>query len=352
MIVGIPRETKAGELRVALEPAAVAALAGDGHAVRVERGAGAGVGYGDDAYRAAGAQLASTREAWSGELVVKVKEVQPEDLPAIPRGARIFSFHHLPGEPERARALAARGVTAIAFEMVRDAAGRYPLLAPMSAIAGRMAIDVAERHRGARAGRVLVLGAGHAGFAAAREAASRGAQVSMLTRSARSCDAARDAGFQAGIASAEAVEREALAADVIVGAVFVAGEPTPKLISREWVRRMRRGSMIVDVSIDAGGVSETSRPTTHGDPTYVDEGVIHYAVANMPAALPREGTAALSAAALPFVREIAAKGVARAARENAALSAGILMWKGAVNHPGIAQEAGLPYTPLSDSDLA
>lgn len=352
MIVGIPRETKAGERRVALEPAAVARLAADGHEVRVERGAGEAVGFSDADYAAAGARTVSAQEAWTAGLVVKVKEVQPADLGHIPQGAAIFSFHHLPREPQRTRALAALGVTAIAFEMVRDAAGGYPLLAPMSRIAGRMAIEAALRHRGAPAARVLVLGAGHAGLEAARVAASRGARVTVLTRSTRSRDGARALGLEAEVATPEAVEREALAADVVVGAVFVPGQPTPKLLPRALVRRMRRGAIIVDVSIDAGGVAETSRPTSHDDPVFVEEGVMHYAVPNMPAASPGEGTAALCAAILPYARTLAARGVSRALREDAALREGVLLWRGKVNHPGIAAEAGLPYAALRDEDLS
>jgi len=353
MIVGVARETKEGEQRVALEPAAVAALVGDGHALRVETGAGSAVGHNDAAYREAGATI---EEPWHADLVVKVKEVQERDLPRIPRGATIFSFHHLPREPGRTRALARLGVNAIAFEMVRDARGGYPLLAPMSVIAGRMAIEVGTRLIGPPTARgrhnVLVLGAGHAGLNAARTAAAQGEQVTVLTRSERSRDAARAEGFDAAVATPEAVERHALAADLVVGAVFVPGEPTPKLLPRALVRRMRRGAVIVDISIDAGGVAETSRPTTHDDPSYVEDGVVHYCVPNMPAALPREGAAAISAAILPYVRELAAKGVARAVRDNPALRSGVLLWNGRVNHAGIAAEAGLPYTPLSDSDLA
>lgn len=350
VIVGIPRETKEGEKRVALEPAGVAQLAADGHLVRVESGAGAAIGHTDAHYRDAGATTCTAAEAWRADLVVKVKEIQPADLEWLPKGRAIFSFHHLPGEPERTRQLVEREATAIAFEMVRDANGEFPLLAPMSAIAGRMAIDVGSNLTDAH--RCLVLGAGHAGLAAARTAAARKMQVILLTRSATSRDAARSAGFEADLATPESIERHALAADLVVGAVFVPAQPTPKLLPRTLVRRMKPGAVIVDISIDAGGVAETSRATTHDDPTYVEEGVVHYCVANMPAAVPREGAQALSAAVLPFARALASKGIARAVREDRALRSGVLVWKGRVNHPGIAAEAALPYTSLSDSDLA
>lgn len=336
MKIGIPRETKEGELRVGLAPRHVAILVGDGHALCVESGAGAGVGFDDAAYRAAGATVAGAPVAWSADLVVKVKEIQEGDLEHLRADQALFCFHHLPGEPARACRLARRGVTAIAFEMVRDSNGDFPLLAPMSAIAGRMAVEVGAQCLRRAPRRVLVLGAGHAGSSAARAARDAGASVDVLRRAT---------------ATPEAVERLALQADLVVGAVFVPASPTPKLLPRSLVARMKRGAVIVDISIDAGGVAETSRPTTHASPTYVEEGVIHYCVGNMPAAVPREAAGALADAVLPFARELAGKGIARAVREDPALRSGVLIWKGRLNHRGIAQEAGLAYTPLSDADL-
>lgn len=343
MKIGIPREVKQGERRVAVTPAEAAALARDGHDVLVEHGAGEAIGHADDDYRAVGALPVATGEAWCADLIVKVKEMQPGEARHAFPGQAIFGFHHLVCEPELTRELAARGVTAIAFEMVRDAAGQFPLLAPMSAIAGRMAIEAGSRQLGRAPAKVLVLGAGHAGLNAAVAAQSAGAEVVVLSRTAKGI---------AQAASPQAIERHALDADLVVGAVFVPGAPTPKLLPRSLVARMKRGAVIVDISIDAGGVAETSRPTSHADPVYVEEGVVHYCVGNMPAADPRASAAALAAAALPFVRELAGKGIARALRENAALRAGVLLWKGRVNHRGITEEAGLPYTPLSDADLA
>jgi alanine dehydrogenase len=298
--------------------------------------AGSAIGHDDRAYRDAGARIVSPAEAWDADLVVKVKELQKADYAHLRASQTLFCFQHLPGEPQRTRRLAAAGVSAIAFEMVRDANANFPLLAPMSAIAGRMAIEVGTQHLGRPPASVLVLGAGHAGTSAAAAARALGAKVTVLRRAT---------------ATPEAVERAALEADLVVGAVFVPGEPTPKLLSRAVVKRMRRGSVIVDISIDAGGVAETSRATTHAQPTFVVDGVLHYGVANMPAAEPAAAAAALSAAVLPFARELAARGIGRALREDAALRAGVLVWKGRVNHPGIAAEAGLPYTALTDSDL-
>ena len=332
MIVGVPRETKEGERRVALLPLAVEEIAAAGHDVRVETRAGQGVGITDQAYRDADADLVVARDVWTSDLIVKVKEVQDADFAVMPDGATIFSYHHLPREPGRTRALAARGVTAIAFEMVRDAQGDYPLLAPMSRIAGRM---VAERFP---ARKVLVLGAGHAGKAAAEAARKRGAEVLVLRRAD---------------ATPENIERHATGADLVVGAVFNAGEPTPKLLPRSLVRRMKRGAVIADISIDAGGVAETSRPTTHSEPTYEEEGVVHFCVPNIPAADPAGAAAAISEAVLPYVLDIAAKdNVAAALMTHAELRGAVLLWEGRVTHAGIAAEAGLPYFALTDAILA
>jgi Alanine dehydrogenase len=254
----------------------------------------------------------------------------------FPAHRTIFAFHHLPGEPHRARALAARATTAIAFEMVRDAKGGFPLLAPMSVIAGRMAIDVAREHLRRPLRDVLVLGAGNAGEAAATEASRAGANVTVLRRAS---------------ATPEAIEAAVTRADLVVGAVFVPASPTPKLLPRSLVRRMRPGSMIVDISIDAGGVAETSRPTMHEDPVYVEEGVLHYAVGNMPAARPLESAQALWSALMPYLADMAQRGIRAAMRDNEGLRAGVLLWRGRVNHAGIAAEAGLAFEPLRPEDL-
>ena len=357
MRIGMPREVKEGERRVALVPEAVAALVADGHAVEVESGAGVAVGFTDEAYRAAGARLVQPSAAWHAPLVVKVKEIQSPEIASLERGQAIFGFHQLGNDPELTRALAARGVTAIAYEMVRTPASpwRYPLLEPMSTIAGNLAIAIATRVLGKAPGHVLVLGAGSAGIEAARVAANDGARVTLLTRSRVSLERARsEIGMpvELGIASPGAIESHALRADLVVGAAAIAGAPTPKLIPRSLVARMRRGAMIVDIAIDGGGVAETSRMTSHAQPTYVEEGVIHYCVPNMPAADPVRATQALSHAVLPFARELGSKGIARAVRENAALAEGVLLWHGQVTHRAIAERANLAYTPLSMAEIA
>ncbi len=308
MIIGIPVETKPGERRVALVPRDVAHLVGDGHEIRVQSGAGHGTGYSDADYRDAGARIASLGDTWAGDLIVKVKELQLAELAHVRHGQAVFGFHHWVGHPELARRAASTGIVAIAYEAVRDSDGGFPLLAPMSIVAGRMAIDVATQHLGHPPTRVLVLGAGHAGRAAAEAARRIGADVHVL----RSATATR-----------QAVEEHALAADLVVGAVFTAGEKTPKLLPRELVARMKRGAMIVDISIEEGGVAETSRPTSHEQPTYVEEGVIHYAVPNMPSAVPREAAEALSAAVLPYARALAGRGIRNALDADAGLRAGL-----------------------------
>ena len=354
MIVGIPREAKEGERRVALTPAAVHALASRGHEVRVESGAGAAVEFPDEAYALAGARIVDAAGAWQGELVVKVKEVLPAEFRHLRRGQALFCFMHIVGEPDLARALASRGITAIAFEMVHDATGQYPLLAPMSAIAGRLAIERGIALLGRAPERVLVLGAGHAGASAAQAAADCGAEVTILCRRRESVEGHRrrlGGRCEVGVADALAVERCALAADLVIGAVFLPGTPTPKLLPRSLVKRMRPGSVLVDVSIDAGGVAWTSRPTSHAEPSYVEEGVVHCCIANLPAAVPREASELLSAAALPFVLQLAG-GVKRALCQSDALRAGVLLWEGRVTHEGIAGETGLAFAPLTDRDLA
>lgn len=354
MRIGVPRETKEGELRAALSPAHAGVLSDEGHEVRVEHAAGEGIGASDADYARVGARIVPTAEAWDADLVVKVKEIQPAELSRVKAGPVLFGFQHLAGEPEATRELARRGASAIAFELVREPRGGFPLLAPMSAIAGRMAIGAAERFLGRPPATVLVLGAGHAGLAAAEAARGRGARVVVLTRSDRSRDGARarlGPSVDCGIATAAAIERHALEADVVVGAVFIPGTPTPKLLPRTLVRRMKPGAVIADVSIDAGGVAETSRPTTHAEPTYVEEGVVHYCVANIPAADPAASAAALGAAALPFVRALAEHGIEQALRRDPGLLAGVVLWRGTVSHRGIALEAGLPYTPVFASVL-
>jgi alanine dehydrogenase len=258
----------------------------------------------------------------------------------------IFGFHQLPRAPGRVRELAERGVTAIAFEMVRDARGGFPLVAPMSVIAGRMALEIAVSHLGHVPSPVLILGAGKAGLSAARAAVDAGARVSVLTRSQASREAARKHlgdSVETQIASAQAIERCALGSELVVGAVLVPGEPTPKLLPRALVARMKRGAIIVDISIDGGGVAETSRPTTHAEPTYIAEGVVHYCVANMPGGVPRTSTFALNNATLPFVLALAGKGWKKALADDVHLRNGLNVAFGKITCQPVAEALGYPY---------
>lgn len=361
MIVGLPRESKAGERRVALVPSAVRELVAAGHAVRVARGAGEGAGHPDSQYAAAGALLVAPEDAWRAALVVKVKEIQPGEEAMLAPGTLVFAFQHLVGEPQATRALAARGVDAIAFELVRGPDGGFPILAPMSVIAGRLAVQAGAHHLtlpgggagvllagapGSDPARVLVLGGGHAGASAALAAAAMGAEVTVLTRSESTRDrlwSEFDGRAAVDLATPENIASLAPDTDLVVGAVFVPGEPTPKLLPRTVVASMRPGRVIVDVSIDAGGVAETSRPTTHADPVYVEEGVVHYAVANMPAAVPRAASAALSSAILPFVLSLASGPLDEVLAGDPGLAAGLVLRRGEVTHRGIAEGAGLPW---------
>jgi alanine dehydrogenase len=366
MIVGVPREVKVHEYRVGLTPASVRELVAHGHAVLVEAGAGTAIGFPDDAYRSAGAAIAPDADAVFGEatMIVKVKEPQPREWARLRAGQVLFTFLHLAPDPDQARGLMESGCTAIAYETVTDAQGGLPLLAPMSEVAGRMAVQVGARCLekeaggagvllsgvpGVPAGRVVVIGGGVVGSNAARIAHGMRARVTVIDRSLRALDAL-DREFAGGIttqyATAEAIEHWVTQADLVVGAVLVPGAAAPRLVTRAMVARMRPGSVVVDVAIDQGGCLETSRPTTHAQPTYVEEGVVHYCVTNMPGAVARTSAVALNNATLPFVLQLAAKGWRRACAENPHLAAGLNVQAGRIAHPAVAEALGLPLLPL------
>lgn len=370
MRIGVPRETKDGERRVALVPDGVRALCGGGHAVVVERGAGAAVGFADAAYAEAGATLVDAPDAvWSCEVIVKVKELQPAEYPRLAPGSTICGFAQLGRDPALLSAVLAARVRIVAFETIRGADGFAPMLAPMSRIAGRLAPFAGAQALGSDRGgsgvlltgvddvpgaRVLVFGAGSAGTEAARVAAALGCRVTLASRGA-----ARLASAAATIAAdGRAVIARTLAAlgevgiaaaiadaDLVVGAVLEPGRLSPKLITRAHLRSMRPGSALVDVGIDQGGIAETSRMTSVSAPTYVDEGVVHYAVPNMPALVARTATLALAAAALPFVHRIGERGVLRALADDPALAAGTMVWDGAVIDPRLAADARVAAAP-------
>jgi alanine dehydrogenase len=326
-----------------------------GHQVSVESGAGAAVGYGDDAYRAAGAQLADAAAVWAAPLVVKVKEPQPDEVARLHAGQILFCYLHLAAAPQLARELMARGVSALAYETVRDAAGRLPLLAPMSDIAGRLApqmgaLGLHKTHGGngkliggmpgVAPAHVVVIGAGMVGLGAARVATGLGARVTLLDRSADAL-ARAEALFGARVAtrfsSPDALADTLKDADIVVGAAQVPGRHAPRLIPLALLRTLPPGSVLVDVAIDQGGIAETSRPTTHSDPFFVAEGVVHYCVTNMPGAVARTATEALTHATLPYVQALADQGLA-ALDADTGLAAGLHVHAGEIAHAGLAED--------------
>jgi alanine dehydrogenase len=364
MRIGIPREVKVHEYRVGMTPGAVREAVAHGHQVLVETGAAARQGISDADYVRAGARIAPTAPEIfaAADLIVKVKEPQPDECRMLHDGQTLFTYLHLAPDPEQAKALVASGVTAIAYETVTSPRGGLPLLAPMSEVAGRMAVQAGahclEMEQGGRgvllggvagvpAARVTVLGGGVSGINAARMAIGLEARVTVLD-----VDVARlyaiDQQFGAAVDTAfstrAAIEEHVLASDLVIGAVLVPGAAAPKLITRAMVEAMPRGSVIVDIAIDQGGCAETSRPTTHAAPTYIEEGVVHYCVTNMPGAVARTSTFALNNATLPYVLALAGKGVRRALAEDPHLRAGLNVHAGRVTYRAVAEATGLPFT--------
>jgi alanine dehydrogenase len=362
MRVGVPKEIKPGEYRVGLTPTAVREYVTHGHKVLVETGAGREAGYDDAAYVKAGADLAKDAEAvFAGaELIVKVKEPQPTEWPRLNKRHILFTYLHLAPDPDQAEALIASGCAAIAYETVTDRSGGLPLLAPMSEVAGRIAVfSAAEtllKHNGGMGlllcgvpgvppARVCVLGGGVVGANAARMAAGLGAEVVVIERSVPRMRVLDDI-FMGRIltrySTLDAIEEEVIKADVVIGAALIPGANAPKLVTREHLKKMKNGSVLVDVSIDQGGCFETSRPTTHADPTYVIDGVVHYCVANMPGAAPRTSSEALVHATLPFGLALADKGL-DALKSDIHLAHGLNILHGQVTHPAVAQALGKPF---------
>ncbi len=363
MLIGVPREIKVEEYRVGLTPDSVRSLAARGHRVLVERGAGLGIQASDADYVQAGAELAgSGAEVYArAGLLVKVKEPQPQERALLRPGQVLFTYLHLAADPAQCRALMASGAVCIAYETVTDADGGLPLLAPMSAVAGRMAVQVGARFpekpqggrgillggvAGAAPAEVAVLGAGNVGLNAARVALGCGARVMLLdSREAALRRAREQLGQEARmlLAAPAQVAEAVAAADLVVGAALLPGGASPKLVSRALVARMWPGAVIVDVAIDQGGCCETSRPTTHAAPTYVEEGVLHYCVANMPGAVPHTATHALNHVTLPFVLALADQGWRRALAEDPHLRAGLNVCAGQVTCRAVAEALGHAY---------
>ncbi len=356
MIVGVARELKPAERRVALTPAGARELSGDGHRVLVEAEAGAGSGFPDRAYEEAGAEIVDQEQVWStSELLLKVKEPIEPEYGLLRSGLTLFTYLHLAADPPLAAALRESGTCAIAYETVQDPAGRLPLLAPMSEIAGRLATQAGAYFlqspqggsgvliggaAGVAAARVLVLGGGAAGTAAARVAAGMGADVTILERStARIGELEEIFEGRARVLMSDGVtiEEETGRSDLVIGTVLVPGARAPRLLTRELLASMRDGSVIVDVAIDQGGCAETSRPTTHAEPTFVVDGVVHYCVTNMPGAVPSTSTRALTNASLPHVRMLAGAGVDAALEADPGLAFGVNVRDGEIVSAPVAE---------------
>ncbi|WP_334148430.1 alanine dehydrogenase [Hyphomicrobium sp.] len=359
MRIGVPTEIKSDEFRVGLVPGSVRELVARGHEVMVQSGAGTGIFADDTIYEKAGAKILPTAEAVfdAAEMIVKVKEPQPEEYKRLTPHQILFTYLHLAPDPEQARGLLASGATAIAYETVTDPAGGLPLLAPMSEVAGRLSIEAAaialRRPAGGRGvllggvpgvrpAKVTVLGGGVVGMHAARMAAGLGANVTILDKSLprlRQLDEMFHGRVVTLASTMHAIEDAVLDADVVIGAVLVAGASAPKLVSRAMLKSMKKGAVLVDVSIDQGGCFETSRPTTHAHPTFEVDGVIHYCVANMPGAVPVTSAQALNNATLPFVLKLADKGLAAFDRDPH-LAAGLNVRDGRIMHSMVAASLG------------
>ena len=360
MLIGIPKEIKNHEYRVAVTPAGVRQLVNAGHRVRVQSGAASRIGYQDADYAAARAEIVpAARTVYAAELIVKVKEPQAEEVALLHEGQIVFSYLHLAAEPELTRALLDRKVTGIAFETVTDTTGGLPLLVPMSALAGRIAVQAGAQALtmagggrgvllpgvpGVAHGRVVIIGGGTVGMNAAQVASGMGAEVIVLDRSPHKL-AYFDQVFRGRIktilSTPESVTKWSACADLLIGAVLIPGALAPRLLTRKHISSMAEGSAFVDVSIDQGGIAETSRPTTHTAPTYIEEGVVHYCVTNMPAACSRTATQALAPLVLPYALALADKGL-NAMADDLQLRAGLNLHRGHLTHPVVAAALGLP----------
>src|SRR5215813_11570021 len=366
MLIGVPKEVKTHEYRVGLTPGSVRELVHHEHQVVVETGSGAGIGFEDASYKAVGAGiLPSGKDVFAAaELIVKVKEPQPQEADVLREGQVLFTYLHLAADKRLAEALIRSGAVAIAYETVTDARGGLPLLAPMSEVAGRMAVQVGahclEKEQGGigvllggvpgvAAAKVVILGGGVSGTNAARMAMGMEAYVTVIDRSLPrlyELDLQFGAQLHTLFSTMENIEREVIAADLVIGAVLIPGAAAPKLVSRALVRAMKPGAVVVDISIDQGGCFETSRPTTHAAPTYVEEGVVHYCVTNMPGAVARTSTFALNNATLPFILALAGKGPEAALADDPHLLDGLNVYRGRIVHPAVAAALGEPYADL------
>lgn len=367
MRIAVPKEIKNHEYRVGLTPASVRELTARGHEVWVQAGAGAAIGLSDQAYQAAGARLAAdAAEAFrQGEMIVKVKEPQPSEIAMLREGQILYTYLHLAPDPEQTAGLIRSGAVCIAYETVTGPGGGLPLLAPMSEVAGRMSVQAGAAHLekskggmgvllggvpGVAPAHVVVLGAGVVGTNALQMAVGMGARVSVLDRNIdrlRQLDLVFGNRVTTLHSTVSSVEKAVLSADLVIGGVLIPGAAAPKLVTREMVSRMKPGAVVVDVAIDQGGCFETSRPTTHADPTYVVDGVVHYCVANMPGAVARTSTFALNNATIGHALALADRGWRQALLDNPHLAAGLNVAGGQVTCEPVARQLGHAYTPVA-----
>ncbi|KVG54796.1 alanine dehydrogenase [Burkholderia territorii] len=368
MLIGVPKEIKNHEYRVGLTPAGARELTRHGHGVLVQRGAGTAIGLLDDDYTAAGAALCDdARDIFArADMIIKVKEPQPAECAMLRRGQIVYTYLHLAPDPEQAAALVKSGAVCIAYETVTGPGGGLPLLAPMSEVAGRMSIQVAATHlespRGGRgvlmagvpgvpAAHVVVLGAGVVGTGALQMAVGLGARVTVLDTNVsrlRQLDLIFANRIATVCSNAHTIDEAVRDADVVIGAVLVPGASAPRLVTRDMIATMRKGAVVVDVAIDQGGCFETSHATTHAQPTFVVDGVVHYCVANMPGAVARTSTFALNNATLGHALALADKGWKRAMTDDPHLRAGLNVCDGRITYEAVAQSLGLPYVPAED----
>jgi len=363
MLIGVPKEIKNNEFRIGLTPAGVKELIHHGHEVMVQRNGGVAIGFDDEQYSGVGAEIVDTAmDIFArAEMIIKVKEPQPIECKMLRPGQILFTYLHLAPDPEQTRLLVESGATCIAYETVTEDGHGLPLLAPMSEVAGRMAVQAGAHNLekaqggngmllggvpGVEPAKVLVIGGGVVGINAARMAMGMGADVTLLDRSLdrlKELDMWFGGRLKTVYSTNESVERHALEADLVVGAVLIPGAAAPKLISRELVSRMKTGSVMVDVAIDQGGCFETSKATTHEEPTYVVDGVVHYCVANMPGGVARTSTMALTNATLPYAISLADKGALQALQDNVHLRNGLNVHAGMVTYEAVAQTLGYDY---------
>ena len=367
MLIGVPKEIKDHEYRVGVTPGGVSILTRAGHRVLVQTNAGMRIGFPDSAYAAAGASIVgSAAQAYAADMIIKVKEIQPAEWDLLKPGQILFTYLHLAPEPELTAKLLEKDVTGVAYETVTDAAGGLPLLVPMSIIAGRLSIQMGAwalqmasggngtqlgGAPGVAPGKVLILGGGSVGAHAAKIAVGMGADTTILdvnTARMRYLDDVFGFRLKTGYSDAHTIETLAPDADIVVGGVLIPGKLAPKIVSRQTLASMKPGSVFVDVAIDQGGCSETSHATTHSDPTYVEEGVVHYCVGNMPGAVARTSTLALTQVTLPYALELASKGI-DALKDNACLREGLQIYRGQVTHENVARDLGLAYTPAGQA---